>query len=593
MEEKLIMSIGKAIINNEKLTHDYLLNKGFNEKNINKYFIKNNNEYTIKSVKYLFKYGKNLIKTKNMEKAYIVFNKCLELESNHTGSIYEFLYKAINEKDYEEVFKYIDILLDKNNQNIRNDANFYLLLLSLITKLPNKYNGIVKNLKYEDIIVGKSDNRYNIEKEEKMRNKVYNKNVTSAIKKYGQEENNIYELINIALLKQAILSIKIRSNDLTKYATEEDYDYITQVLENLNRSGSLNTKNKMALYITKNIKQINETQILPEITKYYTDDVYDAITSNNFVLAEALSKRKIKKYNIDINNDIVSILLQKINSLIKKIGYDESYIPLLYQNYYDLLINRGVKVVKKDEIDTINNELEKVGNLPLLSTFTINHDNEKLLILKYQTESRIMINQLFKEAKELNALGNYEEAIKKYKIILGIENVKPFVYSMISFCYFRLHNYKEALNYIIIAKALEKDNPSKDYNEIINKLQNKDLIIDKEDNKPNFEMKEEEFETHKNYDILNVEEITDDIFKNKLSINEVKEKYSLSSEKLCLLYLMYAREFYTFSNFTKGDYYLKEASKLKCGHANEIEQLRKDKKFLKNRKDEVKRLILQ
>lgn len=116
--------------------------------------------YELVSVDDLYLYGKKLISLKQYSKADVCFQRCYELNSNHFSTNFRLFSKNISDKNYEFALKNLDVLLESQSSRYKADANFYLILLSIITEVPDEYKDMLANLTYDDIKVSFSDKRF-------------------------------------------------------------------------------------------------------------------------------------------------------------------------------------------------------------------------------------------------------------------------------------------------------------------------------------------------------------------------------------------------------------------------------------------------
>ena len=155
-----------AVINGSELTTKELNSYGFNSKDLADLIQQGTLKrikrgyYAFQCVSDLYYYGKKLIAEKEYEEAFKCFNVCYELNPNDYGVCSQLFTKSLSLKDYENVFKYFDVLAHADNLYRQTDVNFYLYLLSVITDVPDKYKEYARNLNLEDISIDFSDIRY-------------------------------------------------------------------------------------------------------------------------------------------------------------------------------------------------------------------------------------------------------------------------------------------------------------------------------------------------------------------------------------------------------------------------------------------------
>lgn len=152
-------------IDNSCLTTKELLSIGFTSKDLTR--LKENGKitstsrgvYTLGDVGDLYTYAYNLSKEQRAKKN-AAFLRCFEMQPYNKRYVLVTLYSAIWEKDYDLVFRCIDVLDKDADEFYSQDYNLYLLLLSYITEIPERYKERVKNISSSDILISQEDSRY-------------------------------------------------------------------------------------------------------------------------------------------------------------------------------------------------------------------------------------------------------------------------------------------------------------------------------------------------------------------------------------------------------------------------------------------------
>ena len=132
-----------------------------------------------------------------------------------------------------------------------------------------------------------------------------------------------------------------------------------------------------------------------------------------------------------------------------------------------------------------------------------------------------------------------------------------------------------AVEYLTVANLLS-DNKKIDYSKLIESLK---FSLNQE---KSFDFKSELDEY---YGISNIKNIFQ-MLKNGYSIENISQELELNEEQLNLVNLIIAREYYSLSNFTIGDMYLKKVLNAKNKSLNVkkiLEEINQNKKFYKNR----------
>ena len=153
--------------------------------------------------------------------------------------------------------------------------------------------------------------------------------------------------------------------------------------------------------------------------------------------------------------------------------------------------------------------------------------------------------------------------------------------------YLKKYQIELAIDYLTVANDLaKKENTGRDYGDLILSLKGE---IDSKDKKAYFKMAEDEFrykDIGDYYGIDNFIEINNYIIESNLDVESACEKFGLDKEKIDIIKLIYAREYYRQADYKNGDKFLKsvERSKNKTSETKKIfEEVRKNRLFYHNR----------
>lgn len=329
INEENLNKLYNGLIDNKELTTKELNSYGFNSKDLTDLINDGVLErvrrgyYSFLSIDSLFYYGKQLIASKEYNKATICFFKCFELNPNHKGACFQLFLRSIQNRDYEKAFEYFEHFYDSENKYYNNDSNFYLYLLSMITKLPEKHREYAKYLKLEDIRIDFNDKRFeDTYSQNKVRIFALNQKFTLAAKQLNElikqkRRLSVQDIIVKTLLAQAIEVQNNLKKNIANLSIEKKYDEIISCLEEVQKRHHLSTADECILSLVKEISKFKKTGIIPEKEIASTNKLFEAINGKNFEVALSLSREYIERNNIDSNDNAMFVLLKDITELIK------------------------------------------------------------------------------------------------------------------------------------------------------------------------------------------------------------------------------------------------------------------------------------
>lgn len=329
INEENLNKMYNGLIDEKELTTKELNSYGFNSKDltdlINDRVLERvkRGYYSFLSIDDLFYYGKQLIASKEYDKATACFKKCYELNPNHLGACFQLFLRSIQSKNYEEAFTYFEHFYDSDNEYYNNDSNFYLYLLSMITEIPEQHKEYAKYLKLEDIRVDFNDKRFNDPySQTRVRISALNQKFTLASKKLNElikqhGRLSVQDIITRTLLSQAIEVQNELKKNIANLAIEKKYKEIIAHLEKVQEQHHLSTADECILFLAREVSKLEETGIIPEKEVISTNKLFEAINGKNFELALSLSKDYIERNNIDPSDNAMFMLLKDITELIK------------------------------------------------------------------------------------------------------------------------------------------------------------------------------------------------------------------------------------------------------------------------------------
>lgn len=385
INKETLSNLYEGIINDKELSTEELYSYGFDSDDLVELIAqgslekKESDYYSFLKTEDLFNYGKKLILEKNYDKATICFEKCYELDPNHSGVCFQLFLRSISRKDFESAFKYFDILSDTDNPYYSADNNFYLYLLSIITDVPEKYKEYARYIKIDDIKVDFHDKRYkDIPEQNKIRTAVLQGKLPYALKQlkdltlqYGTL--TVQDIITRTLLFQASEVERLSKNTLLELAKSKQYDEIICYLEEKYQRHNLSFTDSYILKLTKELLNIQDNHILPEKRIFQADNIFGAIDEHNYELALQLSNEHNQKYNINGEENVISILLSDICNLINELSLsihnvdEEKIIPEKVET--DLQESIAVSALIKDSTATFSDVIRFLMKSDLENAF--------------------------------------------------------------------------------------------------------------------------------------------------------------------------------------------------------------------------------
>lgn len=620
INEENLNKIYENISDKLSLTAKDLLDYGFNYSDIKILVTYNQLErisrgvYVIKSLNPLLDYGIELLDNKQYEKAISLFEKCHKIYPKNEKILLHLLYSYMLSSNYNKVFEIIDCFRT-DNEKYSKDINLYLYILNCYLNVPLKYKSYIRSINYNDIMRKKSEDMEELKIVNKIKKEIYRRNTHTAIDLLNDyvSKKDIYpigdRILNF-LLVQAREVEKSHELMLFSFALNHQYDEIENYLSNMFERQNLNTYEKNILKVTKQIKRVLDSSIIPKEGNDLVSNVYDAIDQKQYQKALEFAYEYFKISDETSKNDAIYLLLRDICKLINHLesgnNIDEEYLKSLNINYkskkdlqsYDeeyfidslhekLVKQKGIILLDCMDEVTINRLLFIIQTYFDIAPLVIENDDKKRIMLRYKlkTNDHIDITKSIQMGVNYYHQRKYQNCIQALsKLIQYYDRPTEIVYGTIGLAYFRLGKNKIALKYLEVAKYLAKSAKWKQYyNEMIDKL-NGDFspaLV-----KYDVPVNEEEFNCKEsNCNIVNFEEINAFISINKVDIETAGQHFKLSLEQIDLLKLMYARNFYYQGDLQNGDKFLIAVQKSKNKTKkvqDELKYLSLNKKFLKN-----------
>ena len=282
--------------------------------------------YTLHNIDLLLMYGRGLLDKKDYDKACQCFHKILEFEPNNHEAIFRLFVNSISKSNYNEAFKFFDMLVSSTPEENKSDNYLYLFLLGLVTKIPKKYEGVYLSINYDSIKISVADKRLqDINLENIIRAKIYNRQLVKAVKfienKDSQEditEANIVAKILIAQYKKQcgkILKEKAE-NTLIDLIETQNYQGLVSTLTKQSQLGKSHDADKYIILLANQIIAIKEKGEYPVETAHKTGNYFKAIMHRNYKLALELSAKYDNKPNENFRP--LKLLLEQMIDLLNK-----------------------------------------------------------------------------------------------------------------------------------------------------------------------------------------------------------------------------------------------------------------------------------
>ena len=459
MEKERIEIIYQILINDLDLTTESLINYGIKDEEIEFFIAKriiepiNYRTFKLVSVEKLRQYGVKLLLNLQSRKANICFKKCYELAPTGRNIALQYFLSKIVTKNYKEAFEIFNNLEKQKPEKYEKDNNLYLYLLSMVSDyIPQEYQERIKNIKLEDIILpyltcNKVENDIRIALAQHKFKYAY-----QLINSRNEKEADYsvkFETIRVLTTQAIGIDRRIKSN-LLYQVKHEQYHEIISTLKNIKEQRQLSKIESSVLKLSEEIVNIMENKTIPTLKDTHTGDIYEAIENNNFKLAQELNKQFLEYTNINNLDNIIYILLIKLNHLIEEqIKENES------QNLGSVTegtINNDIPETKNDDVQESNKEVQPSQEDELKEiedlAYYISSQNISLYTAKKRLgifpEQLLLIKLVY--ARDYYIESNYELGDKLLKEVELSFNVTPKVIKILQKIKQERDNYKKQYN---------------------------------------------------------------------------------------------------------------------------------------------------
>lgn len=362
-------TVSRSILNKNGITNEDIEKFELDDiiiKEKSNVLLNKNHTFKIKSLKKLYEFAKELDNAKSLLYYVYLFNHNYKNKEIY----YKVIYYYFKNKDYQNTYLIIKEMINSNDQLIKKDGLYFLVLLSNIITLDENDINTIKSLTINDI---KLQNNYDLNV---VRSSILKNDYTTAfnyINSYVEnyDKSNNIERILIFDILNADNKLK---KELIKLAKEKQYERIITILESINSKTRLSIDNKYSLTLCKIIILYKNGDILEDDYNNHALTYYQAINNGSYLKAYDLCELYIEKHNINKDNFLNYYLLKDLKELInnnKEILNTITYLKDIIIKNKDDLFNEYLE----------NNNLKKYGSL-IKDTIKISllSNDDKLLI---------------------------------------------------------------------------------------------------------------------------------------------------------------------------------------------------------------------
>jgi len=583
----------------EHLIIQELLNQGVScEKELNKkllelYALKQYDEIEI------------LLETKRKTKSYKPYDAYILLLTTkinrmiHTNTILNvYIYdtndisEAINGNNFELALK---LNQEYNSIRQKSENNILTLLIKEAISLVKSINQEDKHSKTSTLIdTPKIELNITIDDLKLELQNQYLETFTYLLKLYLKEKNKEeYEYLIINLLKLSILEGDKLYSEVISVLTEIEentYELDASIyLQNFYFAISNNKLSIAEIYLNIIFRYSNFKGNIIEDLQNTLENRRLHLESNNETQHNQMNTKKEPAKN-HLNNS------QKDKGLTieteSKVLLDR--LTMMKERHESLVVLKSTTEEKRNII------YEAIKTIPELQCFTIG-ETTKNIVLRYinPNSEKINIVKYISEMKKVYWNKQYLVYIRMAKKLLAYDSYDMFkdrnyveIFAMLGKAYMITNNRKEAIKCLTIAHELNNDAPKRnnkfDFEELIKSLrlkQSEDMQEEKKTN-PLIYIQDFDDDLDDNYGIKCLEVIDNYIKIEKLTIEEACKKMGLSENKILLVKLIYARDYYIEGDYINGDKLLLAVEKSKNKSKTVLKllnEIRTNKQFYKHR----------
>ncbi len=335
MKKQNLTTIFNMVCNDEEITEESLLDKGFTTEEIDELFdndflySKEDGTYFISYVGDLIDYAMDAMKNQLFRRANYAIDKCYEI-APHSFEVVTLKFEKtfIEEsktKNYKDSIKYLYEMKKLADENEIKDVNTYIFLFSMLTELPDDIRNAAKYFKLHDLTINTLDSRFeDIEIRNDIRREIYYQKFTNALKILHKindrsSKNAAYD-ITVVKLTEEVATVRKKNVIIVKdLAIADKEDEIILLYEMENEKRNLTRHEEYILKLANKLSTIRKTGIIPKINKIKDGRYYDMIDNNDFQGALKRAIEMNKQNKTALNSSSSYILLSKLVAEIDNI----------------------------------------------------------------------------------------------------------------------------------------------------------------------------------------------------------------------------------------------------------------------------------
>jgi len=291
----------------------------------------------------------------------------------------------------------------------------------------------------------------------------------------------------------------------------------------------------------------------------------------------------------------IQISIDYKNSKGKEINPTQADMHFVAKRYHEIL--SGLDMVLLDPMDQARRHIMHyiIKAYPDLSAFSINSDDpdKKYIVVKRKNFQEFIpdLTSIIKQGNDAYFANDYNTAIKCFKKIMVSSITKPYVFAKLGLSYVKKRKYSLAIKYLTIATILSKSEDNRyDFTNLLCSLKsktNKDYMQTEEEI---VALKSDNGYENNYCEIENLLELSRYISDNNLNVTEAWKALGTDDEKLGIIMLLYARDYYYRGFFEKGDQFFKayERNENKSNFSKSLaKEIRTNRRFYKNRQNDM------
>lgn len=259
-------------IDNKTLTFGELRSSGFTKNELKSLIRYNDIElledgtYSLCGSPGMLFYANGLYKKGNHERAKAAWERCLEVKPNNYPASTMLFLDSLLEEDFDKAFEYFEIMERTVNKEFGAEHNLWLLLLSQVTNVPDKYKKRISELRIEDILISENDSKYtDKERLNRVRKSIYGCDFDKALylshKVSETNSKKSYSVITKTLLDLASVAYKEKNELYVKLINEERYEELVQVLDNIQARGVFTYPEQCLFFLASDMASMKKNVI--------------------------------------------------------------------------------------------------------------------------------------------------------------------------------------------------------------------------------------------------------------------------------------------------------------------------------------------